>query len=1006
MIAGKANLAQTGFSIVCNNGSSPLFYLDASGNLVLSGALAATTGTFSGNSTVAGGLSFTATTGGVQQGTITYNAALGLSQWAKTGTTADWTVWNAAGVDCLHLTTGTSNFVFAGAISVTGLATFNGGITSNSTVILNGAGRVDPQMVNTSGATDQKRWDWSLDGAGGAGSLMLLTRSDTGTAGIAALNFTRTGNVCSGLTIGQNTSITGTLTVSSTSTYTGLATFNGGLSMPANTGLLIASGAQTVTANTLYATSSQLQWNGYQVYTTQNIGTSVAGAQALQAMLNAPTMGSWATFGTLPTAGTDNTGLFPVGCYIYSTVIVDTAGDNTAGTLYKNVAGTWTRTGSGNMIAGKIVAGNISAGAIGAGALSSTLVISNLIESSDYTQDGSSTPTNGFKLDASEATYKLKVGAGQFGTNILIGAVGNTTLGDTAGRAVTGIAATGTSATDVVWWRGNSLPAVNNGAPVIIDQLWALDKTWSIGDRVIGGATSALPTYASGCYVYQCTTAGTGLTTTQQTSAAWSSATTYAIGNTVSLSNRIYSSKTAGNLNNTPVAGGTTYWTDLGLKYGPIGTDKTTDVYPDGTAKWKCVGWMFTSTSTGSGCQPWVQNTYSAVGALVCADPVYGTTGYYAGFEKLYGNPTQHIAFPGTGSDASVTNYGGTRIYRCITAGTSSTTGNGPSGTGTSISDGTAVWAYWGENTGPGDRVQIWAKESTDPGGTITWGTYEMRIQPKTNSDNLDALTHLEVEILGVDNNYKSQGTVRSQFNFAVPSRKYYSPSTPDSIQNMVRIDTVVTSHNAGDTSFVYGSGNLPLQARLRIRLHNVNGVSAPVDYGLLNTSFNVPSPYSTILTAPPVGGGGGGGGGYCPEPWVLVLTNRGEVPASEVVVGDIVPTKHETTGEAGNFQVTAVEPGQNETGMLIFSKTDNEGNTSIKEVAFAMDHRFKRDGNWIELRSIMPGSTLDSTDGSLITVLGVESRGLNEVVRITVDEAHTYSTEGILSHNIKLRNS
>ena len=105
------------------------------------------------------------------------------------------------------------------------------------------------------------------------------------------------------------------------------------------------------------------------VLTDKNIDTTPAGIAAYKALLNAPTVGNWDAFGTLP-ATTGATGLYPPNCYIYSTVIVDTAGDNTAGTLYQNQSGTWVRVGVGSVIVGKIVAGNISAGAIGATAIS------------------------------------------------------------------------------------------------------------------------------------------------------------------------------------------------------------------------------------------------------------------------------------------------------------------------------------------------------------------------------------------------------------------------------------------------------------------------------------------------------------------------------------------------------------------------------------------------------------------------------------------------------------
>lgn len=43
------------------------------------------------------------------------------------------------------------------------------------------------------------------------------------------------------------------------------------------------------------------------------------------------------------------------------------------------------------------------------------------------------------------------------------------------------------------------------------------------------------------------------------------------------------------------------------------------------------------------------------------------------------------------------TNVGAARVYRCFQAGASASSGTGPSGTGTSIADGTCLWRYLGE---------------------------------------------------------------------------------------------------------------------------------------------------------------------------------------------------------------------------------------------------------------------------------------------------------------------
>jgi hypothetical protein len=44
-------------------------------------------------------------------------------------------------------------------------------------------------------------------------------------------------------------------------------------------------------------------------------------------------------------------------------------------------------------------------------------------------------------------------------------------------------------------------------------------------------------------------------------------------------------------------------------------------------------------------------------------------------------------------------------VYRCTTAGTSASSGSGPSGVGTSISDGTVTWSYIGPLSGQGFEV-------------------------------------------------------------------------------------------------------------------------------------------------------------------------------------------------------------------------------------------------------------------------------------------------------------
>lgn len=109
-------------------------------------------------------------------------------------------------------------------------------------------------------------------------------------------------------------------------------------------------------------------------------------------------------------------------------------------------------------------------------------IVANLVVSTDYTQDGTGMPLTGFKLDNSETTYKLKVGAGWFGSAVRIGA-GTYTLGDTAAKAITAIASTGSASSDRAWYRGNNDSTVLGGAPDI-STLTITRRRWDPTNRI------------------------------------------------------------------------------------------------------------------------------------------------------------------------------------------------------------------------------------------------------------------------------------------------------------------------------------------------------------------------------------------------------------------------------------------------------------------------------------------------------------------------------------------
>lgn len=121
----------------------------------------------------------------------------------------------------------------------------------------------------------------------------------------------------------------------------------------------------------------------------------------------------------------------------------------------------------------------------------------------------------------------------------------------------------------------------------------------------------------------------------------------------------------------------------------------------------------------------------------------------------------------------------------------------------------------------------------------------------------------------------------------------------------------------------------------------------------------------------PPPGDGGGGNNCVTGDTMILVAENE-ERPASELVAGDVVFTRHERTLEWGSYPIAAI--------------------SFVTEPVFKADgfpratgaHRFLVNNRWVRMDQI------GEPDGEAV------------VAKITVTEAHTYVSAGVLSHNIK----
>lgn len=265
------------------------------------------------------------------------------------------------------------------------------------------------------------------------------------------------------------------------------------------------------------------------------------------------------------------------------------------------------------------------------------------------------------------------------------------------------------------------------------------------------------------------------------------------------------------------------------------------------------------------------------------------------------------------------------------------------------------------------------------------------------NNDNIDALTHMDVEV------YANYGTdnLRQAITVAIPSRNYYNRSDYSHDDNCARSNMTIKYRYGSDDSSTSSTspGNWYTHAYCRIRVWNAYGPSAwrwygSADIGVWNNG-GISDP--TGGAYPPGGGGGGGSaGGSCPAPWTLIDTVSGQLMAKDVKQGMLIHTEHEITGIYGDYEVESVELGINDIWTLVLE----DG----RSLDFAANHRFKTDFGYSQLKGLYPGQIIYGSNQGVVASTILKQANA-EVIKITVKDAHTYETSGLLSHNIKTMN-
>lgn len=169
----------------------------------------------------------------------------------------------------------------------------------------------------------------------------------------------------------------------------------------------------------------------------------------------------------------------------------------------------------------------------------------------------------------------------------------------------------------------------------------------------------------------------------------------------------------------------------------------------------------------------------------------------------------------------------------------------------------------------------------------------------------------------------------------------------------------------------------------LRVSSTNYTTVSEPGTYHLYDG--NTTEFYNDCRSAQGCTSG-------CPVPEMNILINPNEsVKAGDLKIGDEVYTRHQDTFEWGTYKVTSAERYIQPTVKVVIDEF---------QVEVSASHKFlTNDLKFVSISDLLVGDLIETTKGAK-PILSVESTGTKEVVKLEIENAHTYVVENIVSHN------
>jgi len=129
-----------------------------------------------------------------------------------------------------------------------------------------------------------------------------------------------------------------------------------------------------------------------------------------------------------------------------------------------------------------------------------------------------------------------------------------------------------------------------------------------------------------------------------------------------------------------------------------------------------------------------------------------------------------------------------------------------------------------------------------------------------------------------------------------------------------------------------------------------------------------------------------------CPVPEMNILINPNEsVKAGDLKIGDEVYTRHQDTFEWGTYKVTSAERYIQPTVKVVIDEF---------QVEVSASHKFlTKDLKFVSISDLLVGDLIETTKG-VKPILSIEPTGTKEVVKLEIEDAHTYVVENIVSHN------